>query len=90
MIKLLDWERALDNVDGSEDLLLELARLTRVDRQMSRIVGTRRQLDDGEATLARQKQLDAEHADIVERLEHGTSHGGGLFGERGGDRGRHG
>ena len=27
MIKLLDWERALDNVDGSEDLLLELAQL---------------------------------------------------------------
>lgn len=27
MIKLLDWEKALDNVDGSEDLLLELAQV---------------------------------------------------------------
>lgn len=27
MIKLLDWERALDNTDGSEELLLELAKV---------------------------------------------------------------
>lgn len=27
MIKLLDWEKALDNVEGSEDLLLELAQV---------------------------------------------------------------
>ncbi|HKX21720.1 MAG TPA: Hpt domain-containing protein [Rhizorhapis sp.] len=27
MIKLLDWERALENVDGSQELLLELAKL---------------------------------------------------------------
>lgn len=27
MIKLLDWEKALENVDGSEDLLLELAQV---------------------------------------------------------------
>jgi HPt (histidine-containing phosphotransfer) domain-containing protein len=27
MIKLLDWKRALENTDGSEELLLELARV---------------------------------------------------------------
>lgn len=27
MIKLLDWKRALENADGSEELLLELARV---------------------------------------------------------------
>lgn len=27
MIKLLDWEKALENVDGAEDLLLELAQV---------------------------------------------------------------
>lgn len=27
MIKLLDWERALENADGSEELLIELAKV---------------------------------------------------------------
>ena len=50
------------------DLLLELAGASGLDRQVSRVVGPGRDLVDEQPTVRRQEELDAEHADGVERL----------------------
>ena len=51
-------------------LLLELAGPAGVERQVPGVVRPRRQLVDEQPAVARDEELDAQHADVVERLHH--------------------
>lgn len=48
MVKVMDWEKALDAVDGSEDILEELAGLF-VDESPGMLEQIRAAIDDGDA-----------------------------------------
>ena len=51
-------------------LLLELARPARVEREMARVVRPRRDLVDEQPAVTRYEELDAEDADVLERVHH--------------------
>src|SRR5205814_8123759 len=55
------------------DLLFELARSARIEREMTGIVRTRRELVDEEAPVARHEELDAKDADVIERVHDAPS-----------------
>src|SRR4029450_10459536 len=53
----------------SADLLLELTRATGVERQMPRVVRTRRDLVDQQASVFGEEKFNAQHPDVVEALK---------------------
>ena len=53
-------------------LLLELARHAGVEREVPRVVRTRRDLVDEQPAVGRQEELDAQHADVDELLHDGV------------------
>ena len=57
------------SADGPQ-LLLELAGHASVEREVARVVRPRRQLVDQQRAVAGDEELDAQHADHVERFEH--------------------
>src|SRR5688572_2057145 len=54
-------------------LLLELTGDRAVERQVTRIVRTRRQFVDEQLAVGAEEKLHAEHADVLELLEDGPS-----------------
>jgi hypothetical protein len=77
--RLQQFRRAQRQANRAE-LLFDLTRATGIEREVTGIVRTRRQLVYQQSAVARHEQLHAQHTYVLERFEHITRRGDGRAG----------